>query len=448
MSPNITPPKMSRRLKQTTAVLFLLLVTVIYFSSYFFRNTPLENPVTEIFFADRITPAHLQLIEKYNQLHKGKVKVIPVDFPNFDFSTNERKELLARALRGKETGIDILAVDLIWVQRFAKWCEPLESYFSAEDKNQILTMALQSCYYEGELYAVPFDLVQGVMYYREDLVRKLKGGDQLIKKIDESITWEEFIKVKETLNPKNDFYIYPAAGYEGLICSFTELLLSLRPKYFEEEGFNFITPEAQKSLQLLVDLVNKYNMTPPGVVEFTEIPSYEYFIKSDALFIRGWPTYDKDFLESPFDTAKERRLRKAPLPHFKDGKPASVFGGWNLMVSKFSGKKAASVDFIKFLLSEESQEVMYKNAGYYPVIKSIYSNPEFLKKYPDLVINNKLIESGVHRPMNVEYTRYSETMSFYFEQAIRKKITVADALEKVTTQIKNEAIIIKDNGAY
>ena len=177
MSPNITPPKMSRRLKQTTAVLFLLLVTVIYFSSYFFRNTPLENPVTEIFFADRITPAHLQLIEKYNQLHKGKVKVIPVDFPNFDFSTNERKELLARALRGKETGIDILAVDLIWVQRFAKWCEPLESYFSAEDKNQILTMALQSCYYEGELYAVPFDLVQGVMYYREDLVRKLKGGD-------------------------------------------------------------------------------------------------------------------------------------------------------------------------------------------------------------------------------------------------------------------------------
>jgi len=77
-----------------------------------------------------------------------------------------------------------------------------------------------------------------------------------------------------------------------------EQLLSLRKNYFEVEGFNFNTPEAEKVLQLLVDLVNKHKATPEIVTEFTEIPSFEYYIKNDGLFIRGWPTYDKDFKET------------------------------------------------------------------------------------------------------------------------------------------------------
>ena len=68
----------------------------------------------------------------------------------------------------------------------------------------------------------------------------------------------------------------------------------------------------QKNLcNLLVDLVNKYNVSPKSVTEFTEVPSYEYFIKNDGLFIRGWPTYDKDFTEQPFDQSKQNNLRKA-----------------------------------------------------------------------------------------------------------------------------------------
>ena len=47
----------------------------------------------EIYFADRFTAAHKILIDEYNKKMKGKVKIVPIDFPNFDFSTNERKFL-------------------------------------------------------------------------------------------------------------------------------------------------------------------------------------------------------------------------------------------------------------------------------------------------------------------------------------------------------------------
>lgn len=435
---------MTIKIKQTWGLLFLLFVAVTYLIIFFLLNSSKKSDVIEIYFADRVTAAHKILIDKYNKLNEGKIKVIPIDFPNFDFSTNERKEMLARSLRGRGDGIDLFAVDLIWVQRFAKWCEPLDKYFSDDEKGKILKSALESCYYEGELVAVPLDLVQGVIYYREDLLKRFKDGDNIIRRINNDITWNEFIKLKNEIKPSTPYYIFPATDYEGLICCFMELLLSLNRNYFSEEGFNLNTYEAEKSLQLLVDFVNKNKATPEIVTEFTEIPSYEYFINSDALFIRGWPSYDKDFKESPFDPEKESHLKKIPIPHFDSGIPTSIFGGWNLMVSKFSNKKEITVDFMKFLLKNESQEIFYRESGYYPIVNSFYENPEYLKKYPEIESFKNFMKTGVHRPAHVDYTRYSKIMSFYFKKAIQNKISVKQALIECTNAIQTDKVMIKE----
>jgi len=435
---------MTIKIKQTWGLLFLLFVAVTYLIIFFLLNSSKKSDVIEIYFADRVTAAHKILIDKYNKLNEGKIKVIPIDFPNFDFSTNERKEMLARSLRGRGDGIDLFAVDLIWVQRFAKWCEPLDKYFSDDEKGKILKSALESCYYEGELVAVPLDLVQGVIYYREDLLKRFKDGDNIIRRINNDITWNEFIKLKNEIKPSTPYYIFPATDYEGLICCFMELLLSLNRNYFSEEGFNLNTYEAEKSLQLLVDFVNKNKATPEIVTEFTEIPSYEYFINSDALFIRGWPSYDKDFKESPFDPEKESHLKKIPIPHFDSGIPTSIFGGWNLMVSKFSNKKEITVDFMKFLLKNESQEIFYRESGYYPIVNSFYENPEYLKKYPEIESFKNFMKTGVHRPAHVDYTRYSKIMSFYFKKAIQNKISVKQALVECTNAIQTDKVMIKE----
>ena len=74
-------------------IVFLALFYLVAYS--FFVRRP-QQEVVKIFFADRITAAHRYLIDKYNALNAGKVEVIPIDFPNPDFSTNERKEILAR----------------------------------------------------------------------------------------------------------------------------------------------------------------------------------------------------------------------------------------------------------------------------------------------------------------------------------------------------------------
>ncbi|MFH0990555.1 MAG: extracellular solute-binding protein [bacterium] len=413
-------------------------VVLIYVLVFYLFTHRQEPTVTEIYFADRMTEAHHLLINRYNALHAGSIKVVPIDFPNSEFNTDTRKELLARSLRGEDDAIDVLAVDVIWVHRFAKWCEPLGKYFTDAERKRVRAKAMETCYHEGELVAVPLDIVLGVMYYREDLLKQFPRSDQTFQQIRKGMTWAQFLQLQARLNWKGPFYIFPAADYEGLICSYIELVLSLRPDYFETVGFRFDTPETKKALQLLVDLVHTYSATPRAVSNFTEVPSYAYFIRHDGLFIRGWTSYEKDFKYEAIDREKEQHLRMAPIPYPAGGKPKSVFGGWNIMVSKASTKKEAAIDFVKFLLEDQSQEIFYTLGGYYPVINSFYSDTTFLRRYPEIAAINELMTFGAHRPLGENYTKYSKIMARYFSLAIMGKISVDDALRRVHTAIVSE----------
>ncbi len=429
-------PLMSKKQILGIAILVCSVVGYVAFFTIFSNNN--SNELVEVYFADRMTKAHLMLIDNFNHIHNGQIKIVPIHFPQSEFSTDMRKEVLARSLRGDDDAIDIFAVDIIGVDRFAKWSEPLDQYFSTEEKQKILPIAIQTCYIDSALMAIPLDLVQSVMYYREDLLKKSKKGNELIAKLQAGITWEEFRDFGVKMKSKNPFYIFPASDYEGLICSYIENLLSLKPDYFETNGFKFTTPEARRALQILVDLVQTYRLTPLVVTSFIETSSYQYFIENDGLFIRGWTIYDTDYADDPVDKNKERYLRKAMIPHPAGGKPASIFGGWNLMVAKSSKKKNEAIKFIKFLLSDESQEIIYKHGGYYPVVRSFFEDSVYSAKYPEINLIREFVKHGVFRPKEENYTKYSLIMARYFSLAIAGKISVDGALRETQNAIDAE----------
>jgi multiple sugar transport system substrate-binding protein len=426
-------------LRQHWGVLFLTLVALSFIGMQIISSIHRRNTVTQILFADRMTEAHRLLIEEYNRMHQGDVEVVPIDFPNADFTTNERKEVLARSLRGEGDDIDVFAVDPIWVERFARWGEPLDQYIDKSELNDIIEETLKSCYKDGGLVAIPFDQVRGVLLYREDILRSLPGGNKIADKVDRGITWEEFVEFGTTIHSTNPYYIFPAAEYEGLICVYTEILLGRQKNYFSVHGFDFQTSHAEQALQFLVDLVHRYNVSPEAVTAMTEVSSYEYFLQHKGIFLRGWTSYDKDF---PLTSDQKKLLKMAPLPHFKNGSEASTIGGWNLMVSKFSPKKRQAISFVKFLLRKESQEIIYTKAGYFPVIKPLFDEEAYKTKYPELIAMNRMLTGGVHRPSHEKYTRYSEILAHFVSQAIRGTIPIDDALRQATRAIESEKITL------
>jgi multiple sugar transport system substrate-binding protein len=168
-------------------------VLVVYFISIVIGKQTFmfqENDVQKVYFADHISPAHEAVIKRFNQLHQGRIEVIPVNLPFSKFTTNERKELLARSLRSKSDRLDVFSVDYIWTTRFAKWSEPLDDHFSEKDKANILSPTLQSCLSENKLVAMPLYIDIGMMYYRKDFLAKLPDAKQIEERLQNSISWE------------------------------------------------------------------------------------------------------------------------------------------------------------------------------------------------------------------------------------------------------------------
>jgi multiple sugar transport system substrate-binding protein len=429
-------------------IISAILVTVFLLFIFVFSPTEFNSNnnsnVKTIYFVDHISPAHQKVIDLFNRKYKGSIKVETINLSFEKFSTNERKELLARYLRSKNNRIDIFAVDQIWVPRFVKWGFPLNKLIKSNEISQVLPNALETCLYDDSLYAVPLYIDVAVMIYRDDLLKKLPDYSKIVEELDQSITWEQFINLHQKIkNWKNPFYIFQADDYEGLLCQYAESMSNFsNPIVSNDKKLMIDTPEGKKSLQLLVDLVNKYRMSPKEVTYLKENESFRFFAKNNGLFLRAWSSMFDDENEFLQDDVRAN-LKMAPLPHFKDGKPSSVYGGWNLMISKFSKQIPEVIKFAKFLLSEESQKIMYEDGGYLPVNKNLYDDKELVKNHPDLKFFEKLYQTGVYRPFLEDYTNVSDILSYYVNSAIKCDISVNEALKDAELKIKTKSILVK-----
>jgi len=372
--------------------------------------------------------------------------VVPINLPFEKFSTNERKELLTRFLRSKSDRIDVFAVDQIWVPRFVKWGIPLEKYIPLQQRENLLNYAMESCYYNNELISVPLYIDIALMYYRDDLLRKLPGYEEIKTKLDSSITWDDFLALKKKMpagEAQKPYFVFQADDYEGLICSFMEMLAGQGGSIVSGDSVKLNTPEALKAAQLLTDLVNKYHISPMEVSNLKENPSYRYFMDNNYMFLRGWPGFIRELKDDAKNRNIYNNLKTVPTPHFAGHKPVSVYGGWNLMISKFSSRIPESVIFINYLLSPEAQQILYEEGGYLPINTKLYSNKAFLKSHKELGFYRQMLDKGIHRPFLEHYTNIYDILSYYLNLAIQNKMPVEEALNKATDNINSKSILLK-----
>lgn len=425
------------------SLISLLIIAFVIIIFIYLPNNNSRNPdlaETTIHYVSHISNAQQEIINRFNKKFKGRIQIEAINLPFEKFSTNERKELLARYLRSKSDRIDVFSVDQIWVPRFAKWAVNLGEYFPNEERNRLLNNALQTCYLNDSIVAVPLYLDVAVMFYRKDLLLGIPGNNDLKQKLNKSITWTELIKLKDRTQTKADpIFLFPADSYEGLMCMFFEMMESQGKSLIENGKLQLSSTEAYNSLALMVDLVNKYGITPKEVVNSKENEIYNLFLKRNILFLRGWPAFLTEYPKLEKENNLMNQIEMLPTPHFESGRTVSCFGGWNLMISKFTPHVDEAIIFIKYLLSEEAQMIMYKKGGYIPIINIIYEG----EKDERLQFYKQLIRSGVHRPFLLNYTRISDIIVEFLNKAIKKEMSVNQALKSAEQKIYNENIEIK-----
>jgi multiple sugar transport system substrate-binding protein len=290
--------------------------------------------------------------------------------------------------------------------------------------------------FESTLVASPIYIDVGLLYYRQDLIRQLPDGETLEEQLQSSITWDEFIRIGRTMKHQDHpFYVFTGNDYEGLVCAYFELIAGQDEGFFSRSRLDFEAPAARTALQMLVDFVRTYKISPPEVSDFDEIRSYRYLLDRDGIFARGWPNFLESFRDSYVNKAKLGQVKGTVLPHFAGHSPVSVFGGWNLMVSKYSTRKPEASEFIRFVQREDMQKLLFEVGGYFPTNVNVYTDTAYVRQHPELEFCRKLIEHGFHRPALVEYTKMSDIISHYAHMAIKGELTVDEALRNMSRDI-------------
>lgn len=415
--------------------LAFLVVSVLLFNRLGVGGDEGDGAV-RVYYADNISPAHQRVIDQFNALHKGRIEVVPVNLPFEKFSTNERKELLARSLRNKSDRIDIFSVDHIWVSRFSRWCEPLDSNIAPAERRNILPQAEESCTFDGRLMAIPMYIDVGLLYYRKDLLRRLRPDPVFEGRVRKSLTWNEFRALgREARHSGRPFYFFQANDYEGLTCNFFELIAGQDDQFFNRRPLNFQRPEARRALAMLVEFVHEDKISPPAVSEYDEIQSYTQMLNQDGMFVRGWPNFLESFRSVYADRRKLDLVERAPLPHFEGRNPVSVFGGWNLMISRYSSRKREAIELALFFQQEDMQKILFEFGGYIPTNLQVYADTAYISRHPVLAYYATLINTGFHRPKLVEYTKLSDIVSKAVHRAVKGEVSVEQALREANGEI-------------
>lgn len=346
------------------------------------------------------------LLAAWNRGHPGQ-RVTVIQLPN---DADDQHAQLVANLQTRTDRYDVMSLDVIWTAEFAanNWIVPLSP--AKLPLGQFLRPAVETAYYQGRLYAVPFTSNAGLLYYRKDILAAAHASPPR--------TWAELEQLASTLAPeyKMDGYAGQFLAYEGLTVNFAEAVQSAGGSILSPDGAR-VTLDSQQAVRGLQFLADGFRQgwIPAAALSYDEEASRKAFEAGNLLFLRNWPyVYG---LASGAGSQVAGKFGVVPLPGL-DGPGSSSLGGANLAISAYSRHPVTALAFIKFLTSMSSEREVLRRGALPPVWAQLYTEPDLVRQFPYLGALENAILTARPRPAITDYNQVSLAISTAVHQAL------------------------------
>jgi len=394
-----------------------------------------DGPVTIVFKHGKVVgdPAPVKkIIARFEAANPG-VKVVEETLPA---ATDEQHQFYVINLEGRSAAFDVLSLDVIWGPEFARagWLRDLTHLMPEKKREEYFAGPIEAVTYREKIYALPWYIDAGVLYYRKDLLEKYSRAPPQ--------TWDELVDIATLITAKEPGvkhgFVWQGKQYEGLVCNALEYFWSAGGEVIEDGKVVIDSAENRRALAFMRDLIHRAGVTPESVNTATEEPARIMFGKGEAVFMRNWPYawkfYQKD------DSPVKGRVGMTTLPHFPGGRPASTLGGWQLGVNAFSRHPREAEKFAVFFTSHESQKLISAAIGFKPTIKRLYADKDLLRAQPHLADLYRIFETARPRPVIPAYVAVSQELQPELSAALTNVKTpeaaLASAAEKINAVLR------------
>jgi multiple sugar transport system substrate-binding protein len=346
-------------------------------------------------------------------------------------TTDEQHQFYAINMEGESSDFDVLSMDVVWVPEFARagWLRDLSDLLPPARRDSFFSAPMAAVTYGGNVYAIPWYIDAGVLYYRKDLLDKYG--------FTPPATWQELLRAASHITrTETDVYgfIWQGKQYEGLVCNVLEYMWGNGGDVIQAGRVVLDSPQNREALGFMKDLISRYRVSPELVTTSIEETTRHIFGNGRAVFMRNWP-YAWTIFERP-DSPVRGRVGVVMLPSFPGRVAASTLGGWQLGVNAFSRHPREAERFIQFLTSYESQKALALTVGYKPTLRSLYADPELRSAQPFMANLYEIMEHARPRPVTPYYMMISQVLQPEFSAALAGVKTTEDALASAGRQIE------------
>ena len=328
---------------------------------------------------------------------------------------------------------DVVSIDCVLVPYYASigaLADVTSEFEALPYKDAFAGGLLDLASYEGKQYAVPFAPDLSVLLYNKDLF-EAAGLDPE----KPPTTWDELIDYAEKCTT-DDTYGYMFAGGDagGMMFTFGPYVWSNGGDFTNEAGTESTldSKEVQGAVQLIVDMVEKYHVTPASIASYDWTAAGDAFKSQNAAMIVLGSHAVGDIVNGEWEFNAGTAL--APSP---DGTNyASFSGGDSIAILESSENKEAAWKFVEFCLTEEVQVEGLIPIGNIPARTDLYDNHYFEGKDEYLVLQEalKVGRAPYSLKYNEMYTPWLDALQYALngeksvEEAMTEAKTITDAI--------------------
>ncbi len=371
--------------KNTKAIILLVAFLSIFLFAFIPMPVKAQGVTLKIIVSDQQKPGVDGVIADFLASPLG-TGVDDVEVIASGTRADDQLVYLVAQMTAESTEFDVIGIDPPWMAQFAEnnWVIELGPLLGTNELDDYVDGMVAACTYNGKVWAYPYFMNLGLLWYRKDLTDKYGFTDEA--NFD---TWAELKTVantilnptEEALNPDLVGYVGQFDAYEGGVCNFFEWIGSNGVADIMVDGtsVDLTDPKIEEAMTFLKGLFaprytgvfdNEYIIPRAGLVH-DEGSSVGAFWGGNAIFMRQWTFAYGGAVDAGLD------FGVCPLPTFTGaaGEKSSVVGGAILSIPTYSTHQTEALNLIKFLGDELAQEFELTEVSNFPALESVFDNP-------------------------------------------------------------------------
>ena len=331
--------------------------------------------------------------------------------------------------------VDVIEMDTIWTAQFASagWVQDISDHITEAITADVPESALSAVRFGGKLYGMPWFNSAKHLFYNKKLLQDT-GFDQPPATLDEFVE-----QAKATTKEGQWGSTWCWKQGEGLICDWVAIMFANKgAQLLDDRGkavFNDMG--GTDALQWMVDMLYTHKAADPASLENTETDVLRALETGKYALTYNW----EGTLPQANDPAKSQaapHVKIGLLPGSQDIKSSSVNGseGWAILAG--AKHKENAWKLLAYMVSPAWQKKAALTIGDYPVLSSLYSDPELLKHIDDFSSYGEQFKYLAVRPQVPGYAQKSDIIQRYLQEALLQKMSPQEAMDAAAATV-NEA---------